>query len=155
MAVKEAKQRRSGKNGINMRSIKVKIIAYFAAIILLVSLVLSTLAITISRNIVMNEAEKTMMSIASEAVTVTQGRIANLKDVLETIAKMEDITGMNWPIQKRTLSRLVDKTGFLTLAIVPADDGTAYYIDDTTAYLGDREYIQKALEGEIVSPYSI
>ena len=86
---------------------------------------------------------------------MTQGRIANLKDVLETIAKMEDITGMNWPIQKRTLSRLVDKTGFLTLAIVPADDGTAYYIDDTTAYLGDREYIQKALEGEIVSPYSI
>jgi methyl-accepting chemotaxis protein len=68
--------------------------------------------------------------------------------ILQELASEPQVRSMEWETQYNALINEIDRIGYLDMAIVSAD-GTARYIkDNTTASLGDRDYIQKALGGE-------
>lgn len=64
------------------------------------------------------------------------------------IAEQSVIQNMDFTEQKSYLmKRLAESEDYLDFGIVDAN-GTAHYLDDTTADLADRDYIKAALEGE-------
>ncbi len=130
-----------------MKSIKHKLIVYFTLVMLFLAAVLGIIGISISQKIVKQEAEKGLISLAQEAAKLTESRIKTQLSVLETISEMQNITSMNWKLQRPILLNHIDKTDFLTMAVVHLDDGVAHYIDGTTADLSDRDYIQEAFSG--------
>lgn len=131
-----------------MKSINTRLVVYFSVIILLASAVLGYIAIDMADKSLTQEAEKALGSIVAETARVTNGRIDIQKKTLEMIALSEDIKSMDWVIQQPVLQDLVIKTNFLDIAVVQPD-GTAYYSDGTTSQLGDRDYVKKALKGEL------
>lgn len=88
-----------------------------------------------------------MESSTINASDLTEARIQTQKQALEIIAGMLDIQSMDWKRQQPTLQRQVKGTNFLETGVVSLDGNTTYS-DGSTAKLGDREYIQKALNGE-------
>lgn len=65
---------------------------------------------------------------------------------LEAIASNEIIRSMDLEKQKRVLANELRRLDYLTIAAV-TPDGTAHYLDGSTADLADRDYIIEAFEG--------
>lgn len=131
-----------------MKSIKTKLICYFSMLILVSTSVLGVVSIQRASKSITLEAEKGLKSMTQEAAKITESRIEIQKKTLEMIALRDDIKSMDWKIQQLILKGQVEKTNFLDLAVVDLD-GIAYYSDGTTSKLGDRDYIKKALSGQI------
>lgn len=63
------------------------------------------------------------------------------------IALNQAIQSMDWELQQPILAGVLPHTNYLDIGVVQPD-GTAYYPDGTVTQLGDREHVQKALNGE-------
>lgn len=133
--------------GIQMKSIKTKLVIYFSILILLSSITLGIVFLGAAGSTLTKEAEKSLTSLAVEGARVTESRIETQKRTLEMIALRADIQDMDWKIQQPILQRQAERTNFLDLAVVHLD-GSAYYSNGAIAQLGDRDYIKKALNGE-------
>ena len=130
-----------------MKSIRLKLVVFFTALILSSSLAIGLLAIRIAGDAITREAETGLLNMATEGAAFTEARVQTQLQTLKVLAGLTDITGMDWEAQREQLSSQLDKTGFLAMAVV-TPDGTARYNDGSTAQLGDRDYVQKALSGE-------
>ncbi|MFT9497721.1 methyl-accepting chemotaxis protein [Anaerosolibacter sp.] len=134
--------------GLRINSIKTKIILSFSILILLSSIILSGISLQTASTYLKAEAEKALSSMAIDAAKLTESRIENQKKTLEIIALREDIETMDWEKQQPILQRQLEKSDFLAFAVVQLD-GAAYYSDGSTNQLGDRDYVKKALAGEV------
>jgi methyl-accepting chemotaxis protein len=130
----------------SMKSVKTKIIISFALLALLSGGALGIFSLTVARKTTVAEVDKGLIKLIEQGANVTESRIETQLRTLEVIAGMEDITSMNWDIQRPVLEEQMERTNFLALAIV-SSDGTTYYTDGTTANLGDRDYVKKAFDG--------
>ena len=130
-----------------MKSIKTQLIIYFSVLILLSSLVIGFISINNASKAVIEEVEHGLVAISGESARVTKTRIDQQMRTLEIIAEMKDIKSMKWEDQKDALQRQVRHTGYLDMGIVQLN-GSVNYSDGTTAELGEREYVKKALSGE-------
>jgi methyl-accepting chemotaxis protein len=128
-------------------SIKLKLIVYFTILVLLSSSAIGILSIQRSSEIITEEAEEALLVLAEEAAKLTVSRIETQQRTLDMIALIPDINSMNWEIQKPVLESQLSNTNFLALAVV-YPDGNAYYSDGKVSQLGDRDYVQKALNGQ-------
>lgn len=134
---------------IQMKSIKTKLIINFSVLILVSSMILGLTAVIISRNSLTKEAEKSLYSLAHEDSKLTASRVEIQKRTIEMLALNKDLENMDMKIIQPILKVLVKKTDFLDMAVVEMN-GTAHYSDGSTSELGDRDYIIKALAGELV-----
>ncbi|WFA07939.1 methyl-accepting chemotaxis protein [Tissierella sp. Yu-01] len=132
---------------VNKKSIRTKLIISFSLIILLSSIVNGFISLTSASRSLTEETEKTVSLAANDAAKLTESRIETQIRTLEMIALRGDIQTMDWEVQQPILERQVNRTNFLELGVVNLD-GTTLYSDGSTAQLGDREYIMKALNGE-------
>ncbi|KGK90001.1 chemotaxis protein [Clostridium sp. HMP27] len=123
-------------------------IVCFSILILFSSISLGVISIVRASNSLTVEAEKSLLSLSKEGSKVIQSRIEVQKKALEMIALRSDIQGMDWKIQQPILKRQVQRANFLDIAIVGLD-GTAHYSNGTTSKLGDRDYVKKALNGQV------
>jgi methyl-accepting chemotaxis protein len=131
-----------------MKSIKTKLVIYFSILILLSSITLGIVSLQMSSNSLTNESEKALSLLAFDATKLTESRVATQQKALEMIALGKDIQGMDWTLQLPILQEQIKSTNFLVLGVVQPD-GTTNYSDGSTSQLGDREYVKKALSGEI------
>ncbi len=123
-----------------------KLILYFALVILLVSMGLGGISYYFASNTIVNETELTLQQKAIDIAKLIEARTkAPLKE-LEAIASRTEIVSMDWEVQKGVLEKEIQRTGYLTLAVV-TPDGVARYIDGNTAELGDRDYVIEAFNG--------
>ncbi len=131
-----------------MKSIKTKLIIYFSILILISSIAIGGISVYTAGKSITKEAEKALLTMAEEGAKLMQGRVEIQKKVVKTLAAREDIETMNWEIQQPVLQAQLGETDFLEMGVVDLD-GNVHYSDGTTSPLGDREYIKKALNGEI------
>ncbi|NLY55206.1 MAG: methyl-accepting chemotaxis protein [Firmicutes bacterium] len=130
-----------------MKSIKSKLIIFFALLILVSSVSVGLFSLGRAKIMLTAEAEKALLALAAESAKLTESRIETQKLTLQMIAANEDVQSMDWDRQQPVLERHVHLTNFLDLAVV-YPDGTAYYASGTMSQLGDRDYVQKAFAGE-------
>jgi methyl-accepting chemotaxis protein len=67
--------------------------------------------------------------------------------VLQELAAAPRVRTLDWDAQYSTLINEIDRINYLDLAIVSTSGTARYMKGNTTAELGDRDYIQKALTG--------
>lgn len=132
-----------------MRSIKTKLVVYFSILILLSATTIGFISMRNASKAIVKEAEDALEALSFEGASVTESRIQTQKQTLLVIAGMQDIQSMDWTLQRAILQRQVERTNFLEMGIVSLN-GTAYYSDGSTAQLGDRDYVKRALGGETV-----
>jgi len=130
-----------------LKSIKTQLIIYFSVLILLSSVAIGFVSIYNSKNAVTSEVEGSLRTLSREAAKLTESRVDQQKNALEIIAKIKDIESMDWEIQRPILQEQVKDSAFLDMGIV-STSGKATYSDGTSAELGERDYIKKALAGE-------
>ena len=130
-----------------MKSIKTKLIIYFSILILLVSGVITFVALTTAANSLTEEAEGSLSLLAEEGAKLVESRIEARLGMLQILAGSSELEGMDFEVQRPFLERQLDRTGFLALGVV-YPNGTTYYNDGTTAELGDRAYVRRAFNGE-------
>lgn len=131
-----------------MKSIKTRLLIYFSILILVSSITLGLVSLQRASVSLTTEAEKALSSIAQDAAKLTVSRVETQKKAMEIISINHGIQSMNWEIQQPILQEQIKSTNFLVLGVVQPD-GTTNYSDGSTAQLGDREYVKKALSGEI------
>ncbi|MCC5909110.1 MAG: methyl-accepting chemotaxis protein [Clostridiaceae bacterium] len=132
-----------------MKSIKIKLIICFSALMLFVSTVFTLVSINQIEHAVVVEAEKALQQLALEGARLTESRIETQIRTLGMLARRSDMEGMDWEVQRQVLERQLPRTNFEALAVVNPD-GTAFFHDGTIADASEREYVQRALRGEVV-----
>lgn len=131
-----------------MKSIKTKLIVYFSILILVIAATLGIIVMqTVNRTIV-SDAEGTLELLAEEGRKLVESRVEIQVRMAEMVAAREDIANMDWEIQQPILIREVEKSEFLSMAIV-YPDGTTYDYSGIIINLGDRDYVKKAFNGEV------
>lgn len=130
-----------------MKSIRTKMIAFFSILLVLSFAALGGTTIWKASNALTEQAEKALMSLAEEGAKLTHTRVDSLVVILRRAADTAGIQSMNPENFMPVLQRQAQGEEFLAMAVV-APDGTAYYHDGTTAQLGDRDYVKKAMAGE-------
>ncbi len=132
--------------GIQINSIKTKLIFIFAALLLVSSTAISITALLNSVSSLRIEAEKSLSSISKEDAKLTASRLETLKSSLAILAQMKEIRSMQWEVQLPILEETVKQKMFLDIAVVQMN-GSATYTDGSKSDLSDRDYIKKALSG--------
>lgn len=128
-------------------SIALKISAFVGVLVLVVSAGLGLIAYFSGSSAVINQVEQALLREVEEAVVYLESQFQVQLTALEAIAARPEIKSMDWEMQKPVLQAELERLG-LYLAIGVVDpQGFAQYTDDTTADLGDRPYVQQALQG--------
>ncbi|HHY14796.1 MAG TPA: methyl-accepting chemotaxis protein [Firmicutes bacterium] len=131
-----------------MKTLAAKISLYAGLVILLMSLGFGLFAYYSGSASVLAEVEQALILQAQEASRYVESRFEVNLSILEAIAARPEIRSMDWEQQAAVLQEEEERLPqFLALAVV-TPDGTARYTDETTANLGDREYIIGAFLGK-------
>ena len=132
---------------MKFRSIGKKVI-FFTFILLLVTCgIMGITAYYSAAHTVTEETHQALNIMAEEGGNVIQGYLETELAALDTLAARPEISSMEWEEQESVLQQEKERMDFLTLGIV-YPDGTAYYPDDDPAELGDRDYVQRAFDGQ-------
>lgn len=127
--------------------IRTKLLVAQIALIVIIGVVLGFIATTNSSKALTEQLEQQITEKTNDNLRYLEERFNRSFAELEGIAANDTIKSMDLDKQKEYLADQIDNLDYLTLAIV-TPDGTAHYIDDTTADLGDRDYIINAFEGK-------
>lgn len=133
-----------------IQSVATKIALYMCVLILIISVGLGLMAYYNGASVVLEGVEQALEVQAIEASKYLESRFETQLSILETIAATSDIRSMDWEKQGPLLQSEDGRLSqFLALGVV---DRTGYtrYADGSTANLGDRDYVIKALNGNSV-----
>ncbi len=117
-------------------------------LLLFVSGGMGTSAYLQAYNALSKEINYNAPKLAREAAVLIRTHLDSQLSIIETVAENPHVRGMNWEDQKKALKSETERLNVMGMGIVGLD-GVAKYVDDKTADLSDRAYIQKALKGEV------
>ncbi len=127
--------------------IKAKLITVMAGLLLISSAALTVVSIyesnaTVRENVIMGLEQATMLGCQ-----VIEQRMDEQKVAIEGIANRNVIRSMDWKLQQPVLNNEKNRLKYMGIAIVTRN-GIAKYPDGSTKNLSNRDYVQKALNGE-------
>ncbi len=132
-----------------MKSIKTKLILYISILLILSLGTMGGLALYRAMMAIESEAIEGMVNLSEEAANTTTVQVEKQMIVLEMIAGRSDMENMNWNEQQKILENQVERTGFLSFAVVDPT-GNAIFNDGAEANVVDRAYFIEALKGSTV-----
>ncbi|WP_099469591.1 methyl-accepting chemotaxis protein [Konateibacter massiliensis] len=132
-----------------LRSIRFKLILYFAALILLSCGALGVISNKVASNIIIEEAENSLRMLADDASKLESSRLETQNRALEMISSLREIQGMDWSVQQPLLRYVLEESNFTELGIIQMD-GTVLYSDSNSSsiVLDKSDSLRGALNGE-------
>ncbi len=130
------------------KSLSTRIGLIVGTLVLTVSLLIGFFGIFYSSDTILNTQKQNITFIAEESAKRLQTLLNMRLQVLEEIASRDALTGMSWQVQKISLQKDVERLQYEDMAVISLDGTANYVLSDKTANLSDREYFQKALNGE-------
>ncbi len=132
-----------------MKSIGSRLMLYFSVTILIIGVGLGIIAYNEACDALRNNARSSLEELAAKAATIVIRDCDNDIILMDMIANRNEIKSMDWETQLPVLQEETARHGFLTMGIVNPD-GNARYIDqEEQTFLGDRDYVVKAFNGEV------
>lgn len=132
------------------RSIAVRISVYVGVLVLVISAGLGLFAYYRGSSAVTKQVEGALIMQAQEASEYLESRFEVQLTALEAIAARPEIMSMDWRVQQPILQAEFERLGlYLALGVV-SPNGFAQYTDGSSAELGDRDHIIRALQGQSV-----
>ncbi len=136
--------KKGGKTGLSA-----KIALYVGVLILFVSLGLGLTAMYFSGETVTNQAKSALQDMTNLGAREVDVRVSTRLEVLREVANHSEVRSMEWAKQKAILESEVERLGYLDMAIVTPDGNATYVLSGDVTKLGDREYVKRALAGEV------
>lgn len=133
--------------GVAMNSVGGKLTLSLILLLLVVCGGVGGLSYYNSTQSLQTQVELGISEKAKDNANYIEERFQRSLSELEAVASHEDIQSMDWELQRERLENELERLDYLTLAIV-TPDGIAHYLDGSTLDLGDREYVQRAFDGE-------
>lgn len=131
-------------------SIAAKVSVFVGVLALVISVGLGLIGYYSGSSAVIDQVEQALIMDVEEAVAYLESQFRVQLTALETIAARPEIKSMDWAQQKPVLQSELERLGlYLAMGVVDST-GSAQYTDGTTASLGDRDYVQQALQGRSV-----
>jgi methyl-accepting chemotaxis protein len=93
------------------------------------------------------QVKDSVQLLAQDGAKLTQSRMEAITSTLTMVAKRTEIMNMGWNINLQVIKDELIKTDFIDIGYV-LPNGYAYYTDGNVSLLSDRDYIQKALQGQ-------
>lgn len=132
---------------MHIKSIKVRILLLFSLLIIAITSITTFQGVFTGRNLLSKSVQNSVTSLAENNAKLVESRTETSKVEISMLAQQEEIQSMELEDQLPLLKSQLGKTSFMDLAIVDMN-GKATYTDGSTADLSERDYIQKALEGQ-------
>ncbi len=129
-----------------MKSIKTKLTLSFFILIVTITSVMGGIFLFKGYRSLEEEAEKSLLLIATESSQNVECKMETLIATLTVIAKNQDIVNMGWEVDVNILKEELRKTSFLDLGFV-LPNGYATYTSGTVSLMSDRSYVKSALSG--------
>lgn len=130
---------------MSTKRIGVKLVAAIVALLIIACGGLGYIAYSSSANAIIKHKEEELTEKAKDVARYTMTHLALHTVEVESIARQDAIQSMDFAVQKEALEReLANDASYLAFGIVDAK-GQAKYLDNTTADLSDRDYIQTSL----------
>ena len=146
----EKSREKNGEMFVLKRSIAVRISVYVGILVLIISAGLGIIAYTRGAAAVTKQVEAALVMQAQEAAEYLESRFEVQLTALATLAARPEIISMDWGRQLPVLQAEHERLGlYLAMGVVDTS-GFARYTDGSSANLGDRPHIQKALQGQPV-----
>ncbi|GHU36359.1 methyl-accepting chemotaxis protein [Spirochaetia bacterium] len=117
-------------------------------IVLVSSSSIGVTAVLISGQALEASAKATLVNEVSFSADFVSLKLESELDMLQQLANRDRTQTMDWETVYPNLVADVKLLGYLDMALVYPDGTARYVLEDTTANLGDRDYIKKALAGE-------
>ena len=131
-------------------SLSRRIGVFVGIIIVLVSIGIGYTAIKVSSNAMKNQAHIALEGLAVEGTKHLESVINGEMATLQELANRQRIQTMNYNVQKADLYSAIGGLGYQDLGISRVDGDTQYITTGDTLNVADRDYFQKALQGESV-----
>lgn len=127
------------------KSIGVKLILAIVTLLVIACGGLGYIAYSSSASAIIAQKEESLTDKAQDVARYTMTYLEMHTIEVESMARQGALQSMDFEAQKQALSReLANDDSYLAFGIVDAK-GVAHYLDDTTADLSDRDYIQTSL----------
>jgi methyl-accepting chemotaxis protein len=138
----------SKKRSEDPMSISRKITLFVGLLIFAISIGTGITAVTIATNIVRDTAEKTLITEAELGSKLVEQSISTQLSLLQEFAH-----GLSGDLSKtvphnENLRPDIERLGYMDIGFVTPDGIASYALEGTTADLGSRDYIKKALAGK-------
>jgi methyl-accepting chemotaxis protein len=128
--------------------LSMRISCLIGALVLVLTAAFGFTAITVSSGIVENAARDSLRIQTALGADLVKLFIDSRTRILQEVASREEIRSMNTgDVPRALLTKIVDDSGFLDIALIEPDGGARYLKEDTVTNLGDREYIKAAVAG--------
>ncbi|MBU5331668.1 methyl-accepting chemotaxis protein [Anaerocolumna aminovalerica] len=134
------------KDNSKSGSIKTKLIFYYTTLILLSLVALGYMAAKISSEIVISEAKYSMTELAKNSAKMESSRLEIHTKVLEAIAKLDEIKGLEWSEQQSVLKTLLNESDFEELGIL-YPDGNVQFSSGNTAQVDKSNNLMNIFDG--------
>ena len=128
-------------------SIKTELIILFSVLVLALSISLGVIAIKVSSNILINEANSSILSLSQDAAKLEKSRLDIQRRILSTLAMLDSIQSMDWRLQQPILENALEESTFIDIGIMKLD-GTINFSDGDSIKLSESDPIRKALDGD-------
>lgn len=130
-----------------MKSLKSKLLFGIISLVIILPLFISLISMYLFQTVLTRNAYSTVELLANDGSKLVTSRMDVLEVELKKIAQQDDILSMDADKQLTYLKKQLSNTEYMDFAVV-TKEGEAKYTDGTESQLGDRDYIQKALQGE-------
>ncbi|MGS0765580.1 methyl-accepting chemotaxis protein [Syntrophomonas curvata] len=130
-----------------MKSIALRLTVYFSAVVILFCGGLGYFAYTRASAALMNNIEENVVARAEDTTKLISSELNNCIMVMETIAAMDEIKSMDANRQIRALQAENKRLGYSMMGVANLA-GEVHTTAGSSANLFDRDYFQKALNGQ-------
>ncbi len=132
-----------------MKSIGSRLMLYFSLTILIIGGGLGIIAYNEASDALQNNSRNSLEELAAKAATIVVHDCESDIIMMEMIANRNVIKSMDWETQLPALQEEAARHGILTMGIVYPDGNARYIDEEEQTFLGDRDYVEKAFNGEV------
>ncbi|MCT4605567.1 MAG: methyl-accepting chemotaxis protein [Marinisporobacter sp.] len=130
------------------KSIKFKLIAYFASIIVLISGGLGGMASNSSITALQGTVDEELVEIARAYSKYIESELTKAETIMEGIANRNAIKSWDWKQQKEAMKFEVGRNKIFAGMFIIDQEGNAHDISEKTANVKDRRYFKEAMKGK-------
>lgn len=130
------------------RSLSSSIGLIVGILVLAVSLLIGLFSVYYSSKAILNTQTQNVEVVAEESAKRVQAILNMRLNVLGEVTRRDEIISMNWTEQKESLKNEVERLQYEDMAVISPNGNANYVLSGDTIDLSEREYFQKALNGE-------
>jgi methyl-accepting chemotaxis protein len=128
--------------------LSVRISFLTGVLVLVLTVSIGVAALVVSSGIIEGTARESLGNQAVLGAHLVKERIDSQLRVLREFAARSEIRTMDIRNFDPAFGRNIDRAGFLDIALVDREGMAHYFKDQSTAFLGDRDYVQGAFAGQ-------